>query len=146
MNKIFYLLILVFAFVSCQKSEREQWEYKTLKLEGRAYADYFSNMFDNPDSKLNALGKEGWELVTAFTETETVHPNFGNAQYVTGLQPNTRTSSVIFVFKRKLIEEEKKGEKEVKAKENHDTGDSDSVIVEEVEVEEVAIEDPVVVK
>lgn len=46
----------------------------------------------------NSLGDEGWELVDVFEETETVHPNFGNSEYVTGIQPNVRTSEISFVF------------------------------------------------
>lgn len=52
------------------------------------------------DSQLNEMGSQGWELVDVYTMTETIHPNFGNSSYVTGLQPNVRTSEVAFVFKR----------------------------------------------
>jgi len=34
-------------------------------------------------------------------KTETVHPNFGNEQYVSGIEPNVRTAEIDFVFKRK---------------------------------------------
>ena len=46
------------------------------------------------------MGKEGWELVSTYTETATAFPNFGNSDYVTGIRDNTRTSVVNFVFKR----------------------------------------------
>jgi hypothetical protein len=45
------------------------------------------------------LGNEGWKLVDVFEIIEIVHPNFGNDDYVTGLQPNVRTSTVNFVLK-----------------------------------------------
>lgn len=36
------------------------------------------------------------------TETETVHPNFGNDDYVAGIQPNVRTRSVILLLRRRI--------------------------------------------
>lgn len=60
-----------------------------------------SYKFDIDDESLNLFGKDGWELVSIYEKTETVHPNFGNDQYVSGLQPNVRTSEINFVFKRK---------------------------------------------
>lgn len=47
---------------------------------------------------------KGWELVDIYTMIETVHPNFGNKKYVTGLQPNTRTQAICYVFKRAIKE------------------------------------------
>ena len=41
------------------------------------------------------------ELVDVYTIEETVHPNFGNEEYVTGLRENTRTASINYVFKRR---------------------------------------------
>ena len=52
----------------------------------------------------DTLGSKGQELVDVYTEMETVHPNFGNDKYVSGLQPNMRTSNVIYVFKRPRID------------------------------------------
>ena len=60
-----------------------------------------SNKFEVTDESLSLFGKDGWELVGIFEKTETVHPNFGNDQYVSGLQPNVRTAEINFVFKRK---------------------------------------------
>ncbi|MFK7604163.1 hypothetical protein ACI3L1_18360 [Deinococcus sp. SM5_A1] len=54
------------------------------------------------DAQLAALGLQGWELVSTITELETTHPNFGNSQYVTGLQPNIRADRAVLVFKRLL--------------------------------------------
>ena len=44
-----------------------------------------------------------WELVANITEIETVHPNFGKEDYVTGIQPNTRSKNVILIFRRRKI-------------------------------------------
>jgi hypothetical protein len=80
-----------------------KWEYKVVKIAGveGARGVYSAMSFNDPSGQLNALGEEGWEVVSSYTEENTVHPNFGNAEYVTGLQPNTRTAVVNFVLKRK---------------------------------------------
>jgi hypothetical protein len=54
------------------------------------------------DSKeLNVSTDSLNELVNVYATTETTHPNFGNSEYVTGIQPNVRSSELNFVFKRK---------------------------------------------
>ena len=55
---------------------------------------------------VNTMAKDGWELVSTYTETTTVFPNFGNSEYVTGIRENVRTSVVNFVFKRPSRDEE----------------------------------------
>ncbi len=85
------------------------WEYRVLPVPAEALmpdlpesADrLLSKRFEIPESLLNSLGKEGWELVGTIPEVETVHPNFGNSDYVTGLQPNVRSSRVTLIFKRR---------------------------------------------
>ena len=52
------------------------------------------------DEELTILGNEGWELVGTFLEEETTHPNYGNSQYVTGLQPNIRPQRAVMIFRR----------------------------------------------
>ena len=73
-----------------------------------------------PDQKMektfNELGKEGWELVSTYTETATAFPNFGNSDYVTGIRDNTRTSVVNFVFKRQSDGKEESNAKPEKKK------------------------------
>jgi len=54
------------------------------------------------------MGEDGWELVNSYTETNTVHPNFGSSEYVTGIRENTRTSVLNFVFKRPQQKKDKK--------------------------------------
>lgn len=96
MKNILFTLLGIALLSSCTKI----WEYKTVSIEGQSITKYSSNEFQLPDSTLNAMGKEGWELSTSYTTTETTHPNFGSEEYVTGLQPNVRTKSIVFVFKR----------------------------------------------
>lgn len=59
------------------------WEYKTLKL---GATGFLGGKFDEKefDSKMNKLGKDGWELVTAFDT------NMSHGQ----------TRDVVAVFKR----------------------------------------------
>lgn len=52
--------------------------------------------------ELSKLGAEGWELVGSYLEMETAFPNFGNAGYVTGLQPNVRPQRAVLIFRRRL--------------------------------------------
>jgi hypothetical protein len=85
-----------------------KWEYVTLEV----VAETPSGIYDDnlkklayksvPDiqSKIEALGENGWELVTVYLEHETAHPNFGKEDLVTGLQPNVRPQSLVCIFKR----------------------------------------------
>lgn len=108
MKKLIYFLVAItlsMGIASCSNKEQEpqKWEYKTLIAWGEMSSqfDYFShNSIPVPEVELNKLGEEGWELVSVYTRIQTVHPNFGNDKYVTGLQPNTRTHGVFYVFKR----------------------------------------------
>ncbi len=100
MKKIFLITIIGFFSFSCTT----KWEYKTISVKGEAQetmANFQANKFDVSDESLNLFGKDGWELVAIYEKTETVHPNYGNEEYVSGLQPNVRTAEINFVFKRK---------------------------------------------
>lgn len=78
------------------------WEYKVVSdYKENTYPTQHPNNFYSNDSLLAALGNEGWELVDTYTILETVHPNFGNSSYVTGLQPNVRTKELVFIYKRR---------------------------------------------
>jgi hypothetical protein len=48
------------------------------------------------------FGSQGWELVTAYLETETAFPNFGDEKYVTGLKSNIRPARLVMIFKRRV--------------------------------------------
>ena len=97
---------------SNEKQESQKWEYKTLEVSGYAVSEFYPIYFPVPVEKLDTLGSQGWELVDVYTQIQTVHPNFGNDKYVAGLQPNTRTSLILYVFKRPLKDGAKKDEKE----------------------------------
>jgi hypothetical protein len=60
------------------------WEYRTLTIESRGAADGSFDV-DWIDSVLNALGREGWELVVALDPSDT----------------NRASRAVVMVFKRK---------------------------------------------
>lgn len=86
----------------------QKWEYKTIKF----YADTSNdrtgasalkyNTITVSEAQLNKLGEDGWELVSSDMEMETAYPNFGNNDYVTGIQPNVRPQCLTMVFKRPL--------------------------------------------
>ena len=112
MKQLLYFIVMLSAImgtVSCSNREdtHQKWEYRTLVVYANAndgdYDKFVKNEIPVPYAKLAALGAQGWELVDVFTETETVHPNFGDPKYVTGIQPNTRTYRALYVFKRPLI-------------------------------------------
>ncbi len=92
-----------------------QWEYRHLAIDAEAtmdipigkekLKDFLPQSVQGvPLKELQRLGREGWELVAAFSEVETVHPNFGKEDYVTGLQPNVRASRMICILKRPIGE------------------------------------------
>ncbi|MEN9271477.1 MAG: hypothetical protein Q6L49_12025, partial [Thermostichales cyanobacterium HHBFW_bins_127] len=65
--------------------------------------DAFKFATINVDPKqLAEMGAAGWELAGTFLEMETAFPNFGNAEYVTGLQPNVRPQRLVLIFKRPI--------------------------------------------
>ena len=55
-------------------SKNEQWEYRVVKVAGKnaeMMADFGSLVFSDQTAMLNKMGKEGWELVSTYTETGT---------------------------------------------------------------------------
>lgn len=120
--KLKHLIPLAFAAISlvaCNKQEAPQWEYRVIPMTGSKLPTVYSPndkdallqrsdfqalefMSSNFDTMLNSYGKDGWELVNVYTTTETVFPNFGDAEYHTGVKENTRTQTINFVFKRRL--------------------------------------------
>ena len=96
--------LILIAFLGLSASScTSNWEYKVVTVKGteKEASKFDPKKFDVSDESLNLFGKEGWKLVDVYPTTETVHPNFGNNEYVTGMQPNVRSSEINFVFKRK---------------------------------------------
>lgn len=84
-----------------------QWEYQVITVSNggpaRTETDAFKFATINVDPKqLAEMGAAGWELAGTFLEMETAFPNFGNAEYVTGLQPNVRPQRLVLIFKRPI--------------------------------------------
>ncbi len=82
------------------------WEYRVVKFDTNEYSStgreaFYCDVNQPSDSLLNVYGSQGWELVNTYVEIETAHPNFGNDEYVTGLQPNVRTNNIVFIFKKR---------------------------------------------
>lgn len=94
-----------------------------------SYSDFWARSIDVPQAEMDTLGAHGWELVDVYTRIETVHPNFGNEKYVTGLQANTRTAAVCYVFKRPLREGQ------LDCLDKNEAGSDTVAAVEEVAVE-----------
>ena len=71
MKKVLLLFCMIATLVSCG-SKNEQWEYKVVKVAGtdaEVMADFGTLVFADQTSMLNKMGKEGWELVSTYTET-----------------------------------------------------------------------------
>ncbi len=113
------LLLLIFIFhFPIKPNKNFIWEYKTVKFYGDDLNRINQNAFkDNTiyisQSKLDELGKEGWELVSTSLELETAFPNFGNEQYVLGIRENIRPQCLICIFKRKVEVENKNNKKSI---------------------------------
>lgn len=94
-------VLLLFMFIG--KIWPTRYEYKAIAIPVEEGNKFSPNRFHF--EVIGAALKEykGWELVSAVCETETVHPNFGRSDLVTGLQPNTRTGRIVLLFKRKTV-------------------------------------------
>lgn len=117
-----HLILCVLAamsLVACNNQEKPKWEYVILPIEGSKLPSVYApsdkeSLIKNSDFKalefqghnfdmtLSGYGKEGWELVSVYTTIETAYPNFGDAEYHTGIKENTRTQTINFVFKRQI--------------------------------------------
>jgi hypothetical protein len=87
----------------------QKWEYMTLDVQAEAglaaalganYEKIADKTIPDMTSRANSLGAQGWELVAAYLEIQTKHPNFGKEEYVSGLQPNVRPQKLVCIFKR----------------------------------------------
>lgn len=83
------------------------WEYRVVRVCGNvadgipdSRKDFHSCLQDENVMAQTLNQYRDWELVSTTTEIETVHPNYGNDDYVTGLQSNTRSCSVLLIFRK----------------------------------------------
>jgi len=88
------------------------WEYRVVSI-GPAVAHdrgltieggMAQNQINVSDTQLNTLGLQGWELAGSYLEMETAFPNFGSADYVTGLRDNVRPQRLVLILKRPVQE------------------------------------------
>lgn len=107
MRKI--ILVSTFIGLSLLTFGQTKWEYKKVVIDPNAQSypeldivKMRPNEFEISESTLNLYGSDGWELIDVITTVETIHPNFGKGEYVTGLQPNVRTKEIILFFKRSI--------------------------------------------
>lgn len=87
-----------------------RWEYKVVSFIAESPGALESSRVDTgaayvsavtpAETALDGMGQEGWEMVGSYLEMETAWPNFGDAKYVTGLQPNVRPQRLVLIFKR----------------------------------------------
>ncbi len=80
----------------------ESWVYQVQTVDGFALTNYSPRIVSIDDKELDKLGWSGWELCAAIPVTETQFPNFGSEEYHTGIKDNTRTNSVILIFKKRV--------------------------------------------
>lgn len=95
------IAIIFCALICLLSSCSTNWEYKIVTVNGEETKDSSPKTIKISDEDLNIFGKDGWELVGVYTNTETAYPNFGHAESVLGIKENVRTGFVSFVFKRK---------------------------------------------
>ena len=99
---------LVFAvFGSALAQDRPVWEYKVLKINS-TFKSQFAQVIDVPEAELNALGKDGWELVGTSIELGTsftrVNPSQGVIDHnKDSLATNVHPQGMILIFKRQVI-------------------------------------------
>ena len=82
-----------------------QWEYQVVKVDGAPAGtapDTGSLAFnaEKISDVIQAYAVERWELTGVIPQTETVFPNLNDDPLIPAIQSNTRTRSVILIFKR----------------------------------------------
>lgn len=130
---IFVAITMTMGFISCSKKEKlQKWEYKTFITWGIDLGKFSALYIPIPQEEMDSLGSQGWELVDVYTRVGTVHPNYGSEEYVTGLQPNVRTTGVFYVFKRlkqEIDDNSKTSNSQATVEESRDPIASDTVSI-----------------
>jgi len=87
--------------------QEARYQYKVLAVDSQGNdrtgdgAMKFTSITPN-ERELSSLGAAGWEVVASYLEMETAYPNFGKAEYVTGLQPNIRPQRVVMILRHRV--------------------------------------------
>jgi hypothetical protein len=76
------------------------WRYKTIAIPAKYGSDTSTREIGSDMPELISLGSQGWEVAGIWLEQETVYPNFGKSDYVTGIQPNMRPSRLVILLKQ----------------------------------------------
>lgn len=98
-------LVAVHALEWSENRATRHYEYKVFAVQSEGHdrtgdaAMKFTSITPS-DSELSKMGGDGWEVVGTYLEMETAYPNFGKAEYVTGLQPNVRPQRVVLILRR----------------------------------------------
>ena len=81
--------------------QKNEWEYRVMEFPAKPGDKNATRTVDLDIEELQMAGKNGWEIAGQWLEHETVFPNFGKDEFVTGLQPNFRPSKLLILLKRK---------------------------------------------
>ena len=92
-------ILLAIAVTALFALHTRSYEYKVLVVESQRN-EYGEGALSVAERSLADLGRQGWELVGVVDDVETSFPNFGNAEYHTGIKSNTHTKSAHILFKR----------------------------------------------
>jgi hypothetical protein len=98
-----FVILFSIVFNGCA-SKSKFWEYKVISYAGYESRDgsgafHFQTITPNEED-LKKLGAEGWEIATSYLEMETAFPNFGSADYHTGIKENVRPQRLVLILKR----------------------------------------------
>jgi len=97
------MLLLIIVYILSRPPKEPSnvlWQYKMIEVSGLALFDSSSKVISIDLEEFQQLGTDGWELCATIPYIETGFPNFGSEEYHTGIKSNTRTSKVVFLFKR----------------------------------------------
>jgi hypothetical protein len=100
-------LVAMHVLIWTDSRKEPRYEYKVLAVQSEGLdrtgdaAMKFSSITPS-EKELSKLGDAGWEVVGTYLEMETAYPNFGKAEYVTGLQPNVRPQRLVMIMRHRF--------------------------------------------